>query len=204
MSGEIFTINISGNSNDSNLLLASSNGTITESGNLDVSNLDLRTTTLEGKTATLEGKTASLEIPETVTKNLRNGPVQTWKTVGGNYHNTNNLDNLVNIAKHSIASLNHFKIEPIPNEFGSVGASRYCGLVDEHHFYQLVTATNKNPFTNEYIFGLVGHREDPVILKFDRFTGKYVSSLRLVNPEKAYDICGNLVNVSSGLNTMIS
>jgi hypothetical protein len=61
MSGESYSIEIKGNSNDSNLVLGSTSGVITENGVANLAPLEGRTTTLEGRTTTLEKLTTDLE-----------------------------------------------------------------------------------------------------------------------------------------------
>ena len=61
MSSSGFNISISGDSNDSNLVLGSTSGVITENAVANLATLETKTATLETKTATLETKTATLE-----------------------------------------------------------------------------------------------------------------------------------------------
>tara|TARA_R110002074_G_scaffold323838_1_gene494276 strand:+ start:51 stop:3155 length:3105 start_codon:yes stop_codon:yes gene_type:complete len=61
MSSSGYNISITGDSNDSDLVLGSGSGSITENLSVDLTPLETKTATLETKTATLETKTATLE-----------------------------------------------------------------------------------------------------------------------------------------------
>ena len=74
MSG--YNISITGNSNDSDLVLASSNGSITETTSANLTGLETKTSTLETKTSTLETKTATLET-KTATLETKTATLET-------------------------------------------------------------------------------------------------------------------------------
>ena len=61
MSSSGYNISITGDSNDSDLVLGSASGVITENAVANLATLETKTATLETKTATLETKTATLE-----------------------------------------------------------------------------------------------------------------------------------------------
>ena len=74
MSG--YTISITGDSNDSDLVLGSSSGSITETKSANLTALETKTATLETKTATLETKTATLET-KTATLETKTATLET-------------------------------------------------------------------------------------------------------------------------------
>ena len=205
MTSSGFNISITGNSNDSDLVLGSSSGSITETTSANLTTLESKTATLETKTATLETKTATLETsmnnieslvikPETKTKNLV-GELQTWKYPGANLENSNYLPETLSLNPHSLQTLKNFSMEPIPeNTVGRVSGQRFKGLIDETHYYEIVN--NKNT-PGDGFWSIVGYFKGVSILKFDRFTGSLVGYKNIEIPSQAYDQCGNLVDISN-------
>ena len=76
MSSSGFNITITGDSNDSDLVLGSASGSITENLSVDLKPLETKTTTLETKTSTLETKTATLET-KTATLETKTATLET-------------------------------------------------------------------------------------------------------------------------------
>ena len=124
MTSSGFNISISGDSNDSNLVLGSSSGSITETTSANLTSLETKTATLETKTTSLETKTVTLET-KTATLETKTTSLET-KTATLETK-TASLENELNKVTHKVLDdsllttnytnfLNHLLIDASAND----------------------------------------------------------------------------------------
>lgn len=201
---ESFSVSITGNSNEANLILGSTTSNINDSTSppsaassdnvVDISFLDVslneRVTSLEAGITSIEADVTLLEAaPRTIFE--PSGVKQTWPLTGGGYDNVNHLPDSTGNWASSSATMECFHAEKIEPS----AAGYYKGVCDDQHYYSMVySSTNQNPNPIEGVFGI---RTGTRILKFDRFTGKKVAEKDVHFPTSAYDKDGNIVDLSA-------